>query len=68
MTASDPGARIHDDGGVNTIDVVTRFDEVVPPGIHEIFFEGDAEWTEVPSAGHTAVNVTAGENKSTAFA
>ena len=34
VTAGNPGTRIHDNGSVNTIDVVSSFDEVVPPGIH----------------------------------
>ena len=67
VTRSNPSARVHDDGSIDTIDVVALFYEILPPGLHDFAFQGDTKWTVVPSTGHTTINVTAGENEATAL-
>lgn len=68
MTGGFPSFRVHQDGGVDAVHVGAVFDEEFPPGVHDIFFQGDTEGAVVPSAGETAVNVAPWENEATSFA
>ncbi len=67
VARSNPSTRIHNDSGINAVDVVAFFYEILPPGLHDFTFQGDTKWTVVPSTGHTTINITAGENKTAAL-
>lgn len=63
-----PSFRVHNDGGVDAVDVITIFDEKFPPSVGKIFFEGGAKWTKIPSAGHAAVDIATLKNEAATFA
>ena len=67
MAGGFPSFRVHQDGGVDAVHVGAVFDEKFPPGVHEVFLQGNAEGAVVPSAGETAVNVASGENEATSL-
>ncbi len=67
MTRSFPSLGVHQDGGVDAVNIVAIFNEKFPPFIHDFLFKGDAKGTVIPGAGKTAINVGAGENETTAL-
>src|SRR3989338_8373634 len=67
MAARLPRFRIHENGRIHAVHIITLIDEHSPPEILYIFFERDAQRSVVPRAREPAVYLRAGINKAPTF-
>ena len=63
-----PHARVHEDGGVETLDVVARVDHGAPPALLDVLLELDAERAVVPHRAQAAVDLGGLEDEASALA
>ena len=68
VSAGAPDVGSHEDGGVESDDVVAAPDEGLPPGVFDVLLEFDAEGAIVPGAGESAVDFAALEDEASALA
>src|SRR3989344_711933 len=68
VSARLPYFRIHQQGRINSDDIIALIDKLVPPRIFNILFQFNAQWTIIPRIGQTAVYFRAREYKATALA
>ena len=63
-----PHPRMHQDGGVEALDVVARVDHRVPPAVLDVLLELDAERAVVPHRAEAAVDLGGLEDEAAALA
>lgn len=68
MAAGDPGGGVHEDGGIESFDIVALINHGAPPGFFDIAFEFDPDGSVIPGAAKSAVDLAALENDAAAFA
>ena len=68
VPAGFPGGGMHENGGINTHDVLMQLGHALPPVIPDIFFQFTSPLAVIIHGLQAFVNFTAGENKSILFA
>ena len=68
VSAGAPDVGAHEDGGVESYDVVAAPNEGLPPGVLDVLLEFDAEGAVVPGAGEAAVYLAALEYEASTLA
>jgi hypothetical protein len=58
-----PNQSIENDRRVDTLDVIALVNEPAPPGLLDVVAELDAEWTIIPGAAQTAIDLRRRKNK-----
>lgn len=68
MAGGFPDVGVHDDGGVESYNIVAHLDHVSPPGVFDIPFKFDAQGAVVEKTIATPINFRGVENEAPALA
>ena len=63
VSAGYPDLGMHQDTGIDTDHIIPALDHIFPPGVFDIAFQLDAQRSEVPATGQTAVDFAALKDK-----